>query len=158
MPLNVFIDTEFTDLLNPQLISLALVAESGEEFYAELPYDIRACSVFVRQVVLPLLDHDPVARMTEGELLRRLNDWLRLVKPRNDDVVICFDAAIDWALLNGALNGQLPTWCVPRLVDDRISELLRHDYHTKNGLPEHHALNDAKANCYAFRERILNPP
>lgn len=46
MGLNVFIDTEFTDLLDPQLISIGLVAESGEEFYAELPYEVRACSVF----------------------------------------------------------------------------------------------------------------
>lgn len=52
------------------------------------------------------------------------------------------------------LNWQLPAWCSPRLVDDPISELLRHDFHTKTGLPEHHALNDAKANCYAFSERV----
>lgn len=41
MAFNVFIDTEFTDFLDPQLISIGLVAESGEEFYAELPYDIK---------------------------------------------------------------------------------------------------------------------
>jgi hypothetical protein len=28
--LNIFIDTEFTDFLNPQLISMGLVAVSGE--------------------------------------------------------------------------------------------------------------------------------
>jgi len=37
MPLKVFIDTEFTDFLDPQLISIGLVAQSGEKFYAELP-------------------------------------------------------------------------------------------------------------------------
>jgi hypothetical protein len=37
MSFNVFIDTEFTDFLDPQLISIGLVAQSGEEFYAELP-------------------------------------------------------------------------------------------------------------------------
>jgi hypothetical protein len=79
--------------------------------------------------------------------------WLRLIKPRSEGLVICYDSAIDWTLLTEALNGQLPTWCEPRLVDDRISELLRYDYHKQTGLPEHHALIDAKANCYAFRER-----
>lgn len=36
MPLNVFIDTDFTDFLDPQLISIGLGAHSGDEFYAEL--------------------------------------------------------------------------------------------------------------------------
>ena len=31
----VFLDTEFTDFAKPDLISLALVAEDGREFYAE---------------------------------------------------------------------------------------------------------------------------
>jgi len=34
MPLKIFIDTEFTNLIAPQLVSIGLVAESGEEFYA----------------------------------------------------------------------------------------------------------------------------
>jgi hypothetical protein len=36
MPFKVFIDTEFTDFNDPHLISIGLVAESGEEFYAEV--------------------------------------------------------------------------------------------------------------------------
>ena len=32
----VFLDTEFTDFTSPDLISIALVAEDGREFYAEL--------------------------------------------------------------------------------------------------------------------------
>lgn len=155
MPLKIFIDTEFTNLVAPRLVSIGFVAESGEEFYAELPVDTKGCSEFVRETVLPLLGRDPIAQMTDTELLMRLNDWLRLVKPRSEDIEICYDAAVDWSLMNQALNGQLPAWCSPRLVDDRISEPLRHDFHTKTGLPEHHALNDAKANCYAFRERVL---
>lgn len=154
MPLNIFIDTEFTDFLNPRLISLGLVAESGEEFYAELPVNPRECSTFVQEVVLPLLYNDPVAQMSETELLLRLNDWMRLVRPRNDGVVICYDSVVDWKLFSDALNGQLPDWCASRLVDDRIIELLRHDFHKLTNLPVHHALNDARANCYAFRERI----
>jgi len=152
--MNIFIDTEFTNLHDPRLVSLALVAETGEEFYAELPYDIRKCSEFVREVVVPLLGQDPVSRMDIDELLRRLNDWLRLVKPRNEDLVICYDSEVDWNLFTQALNAQIPPWCWPRLVDDRISELLRYEFHQKNRLPEHHALNDARANCYAFRERV----
>lgn len=38
MALKVFIDTEFTDFLDPRLISLGLAAESGEGSYGEVPY------------------------------------------------------------------------------------------------------------------------
>ena len=31
----VFLDTEFTDLLNPELLSLGLATLDGREFYAE---------------------------------------------------------------------------------------------------------------------------
>lgn len=154
MPLNIFIDTEFTNFFQPRLLSIGLVAETGEEFYAELPVDAKECSEFVREVVLPLLGHDPFASMSDTELFMRILDWLQLVKPRNDGLSICYDATIDWTLLNEAMNGQLPTWCTPRLVDEQISELLRHEYHQKMHLPEHHALSDAKANCYAFREKV----
>jgi hypothetical protein len=33
-----------------------------------------------------------------------------------------------------------------------INELLRYEFHVKNSLPEHHALHDALALRYAFRE------
>jgi hypothetical protein len=32
----VFLDTEFTNFAKPSLLSIALVAEDGQEFYAEL--------------------------------------------------------------------------------------------------------------------------
>ena len=31
----VFLDTEFTDFVRPDLISIALVSEDGREFYTE---------------------------------------------------------------------------------------------------------------------------
>ena len=34
----VFIDTEFTNFHNPKLISIGLASETGETFYAEIPY------------------------------------------------------------------------------------------------------------------------
>jgi hypothetical protein len=52
----VFLDTEFTDFVRPELISIALVAEDGREFYAErTDYRHDDCSDFVRETVLPLL-------------------------------------------------------------------------------------------------------
>jgi hypothetical protein len=35
--MNVYLDTEFTDLMNPILRSIGMIADTGEEFYAEVP-------------------------------------------------------------------------------------------------------------------------
>ncbi len=50
----IFLDTEFTGLLNPELLSLGLVTLDGREFYAELDLTtdtgkarIKASSAFV---------------------------------------------------------------------------------------------------------------
>lgn len=46
--MRIFIDTEFSDFVNPELISIGLVTESGnDEFYAELPVDQSRCNDFV---------------------------------------------------------------------------------------------------------------
>jgi len=51
----VFLDTEFTDLLNPELLSLGLVTLDGREHYAELDLTtdagkarVKASSAFVQ--------------------------------------------------------------------------------------------------------------
>lgn len=53
-PIKIFLDTEFTSLTQyTQLMSLALVAETGETFYAELTdFDANNVSDFVRKEVL----------------------------------------------------------------------------------------------------------
>jgi hypothetical protein len=48
----VFLDTEFSDFTRPDLISLALVAEDGREFYAErTDYTATRCTEFVQNGV-----------------------------------------------------------------------------------------------------------
>ena len=57
--MKIFLDCEFTQLNQySKLISLALVSQSGEEFYVELTntYSLDDCSDFVIQNVLPQLD------------------------------------------------------------------------------------------------------
>lgn len=56
--MKLFLDCEFTQLSPAaKLISLALVAEDGSEFYAELPdsWHMEDCSDFVVEIVLPQL-------------------------------------------------------------------------------------------------------
>lgn len=150
--LKVFIDTEFTDFIDTHLISIGMTAETGEEFYAEVPYPDTACSAFVREAVIPLLGRQPNASCPADELRTRILTWLGLVKRRNEEVEICFDYQTDWDLFVDALDYRVPTWCQQRLVAQNINELLRYEFHQQCNLPEHHALFDALANRYAFRE------
>lgn len=149
----VFLDTEFTDFLDPMLISIGLAADSGEEFYAEVPFTVAACSAFVREAVIPLLNQYPHAYCPVTDLGMRITAWLKIVKRNSEDVEICIDYQTDWDLFADALDNRVPPWCKPRHVGRNINELLRYAYHKKNGLPEHHALYDAQAARYAFRER-----
>ncbi|MGK5077391.1 hypothetical protein [Janthinobacterium sp. HLX7-2] len=153
----IFLDTEFTSFHDPELISIGLVAATGEEFYAEVPYSVESCSEFVRDIVLPLLGADPLAACSLEDLRIRLLNWLAIVKI-DDDVCICCDSEFDEKLILRVFDFPLPSYVRLRLVGTRhINELLRYEFHLKNCLPEHHALNDARALRYAFREPMTTP-
>lgn len=157
MDLKVFLDTEFTDLRAPCLISMGLVAETGEELYIEVPYPDDACTPFVRETVIPLLGQIPNAWCSRSELGLRLISWLDLVRTGRRGLQICVDYQADWDLFVEALDLKIPDWCTHRRVARNINELLRYEFHKRHALPEHHALYDARANCYAFRERPSSP-
>ena len=100
----VFLDTEFTDFVRPDLISIALVAEDGREFYAERDdYCHADCSDFVRQAVQPLLGRMPGVACSRSELSDRVREWFtRLFEP----ATVIFDYEWDWHLLAVAMLGQ----------------------------------------------------
>lgn len=153
MPLKVFLDTEFTDFIDPHMISIGMASTSGEQFYAEVPYPAEKCSVFVRDMVIPLLGRIPDSQCAPTQLGENILAWLEKIR-RDQDIEICFDFETDWALFSNSLGFPIPTWCTPRLISARnINELLRYAFHKKKNLPEHHALYDAQATRYAFRER-----
>jgi hypothetical protein len=152
MAKNIFLDTEFTDFQDCHLISLGMAAESGETFYAEVPYPDSACSAFVREAVLPLLGRIPDAACDLDTFRLRVTDWLESVRPTSQELTICFDYQGDWDLFIDALNYRVPPWCRPRLVWSKLDELRLYEYHKEHKLPEHHALYDAQAARYAFRD------
>src|ERR1035437_290783 len=100
----VFLDTEFSDFVRPDLISLALVAEDGREFYSErTDYHRDACSEFVNETVLPLLGRVPGATCSRSELTKRLHAWFdSLPAP----ATIIYDFEGDWLLLVDAILGR----------------------------------------------------
>jgi hypothetical protein len=152
MPIKVFVDTEFTDFFEPQLISIGCVSETGETFYAEVPFDIKKCSDFVRQTVLPMLGYASNAILEEDGAASQLAEWLSALRHHDEKIDICYDFQTDWDLFCNLLGEKLPEWCKRRLINDRINEVRRLDFYKRNRLPEHHALNDARANFYAFED------
>lgn len=152
----IFIDTEYTNFHTPSLISIGLVAETGEEGYFEVEYEASECSEFVRDVVVPLLGRAQNAFVPKHRLAGQLATWLEIVRPRRqEEITICFDHQTDWDLFVAALDYRVPPWVESRNVCYEIGDLLYQDFFSREGLPEHHALYDARANAYAFRERIV---
>ncbi|WP_318557281.1 3'-5' exoribonuclease [Geobacter anodireducens] len=161
----LFLDTEFTDLTYGRLISIGLVADTGESFYAELTdgWQLADCSQFVKDVVLPLLQGGSAA-MTRTEARQRLSQWIQgFTAP----VWILSDATdFDWPLVKGLLSGAMPSNLIPYPAlfmpanfTDLQPQLLECRQRTLAGRPEHHALYDAEAlrAVFLFLGELLGP-
>lgn len=142
--LHVCVDSEFTRLAQPQLLSFGAAADDGARFYGEIAerFDERVqplaerCSEFVRDTVLPLLDGP---RLPRAALAAQFVDWLRA---RGERVTLVSDSGYDrWAIAELLQSEDLPEgvdWLrVPvayRLLDQAAASL---------ELRRHHALDDA---------------
>jgi len=145
-----FLDTEFTDFKDCQLISLAIVGEDGREFYGERSdFELAACSGFVREVVLPQLGQFPDRAMPLLRLRDELHAWL-LAVPTRPKPVLCYDFQGDFDLVGQLLDGPLPRGWSHENVGLKLDAARLAAYLAQHG-GEHHALHDARANAYAFR-------
>ncbi|MDE1712701.1 3'-5' exoribonuclease (plasmid) [Chromobacterium amazonense] len=162
----VFLDTEFTDFIQIDLISIGLVAEDGREFYAERnDYRREDCSSFVVAEVLPLLNRVPGAKCSSAHLGFRLREWFSSLE---GPITLVFDYPSDWELLVDTLRGDLLAE-LPENLSETL--LIGHDivsdkkfqeaYESSFGRdwPRHHALADARAlrNGYIACQSELRP-
>jgi hypothetical protein len=166
MTMLIFIDTEFTDLLDPQLLSLAMVTLDGHEFYAELDLDsdlgrerVKLASEFVRHCdVLEQWGAVPGAACAGLELGMRSGNWLiEQARKAGGPVEVAFDYSVDWELLIDALQECGPWEQAGRLVrpvniaalvatiEGELAAEARLADMRKRGLRRHHALADAQA-------------
>lgn len=149
MTQQLFFDSEFTGFKNPKLISIGVVAQSGEEFYAEVEYPIDECSDFVRATVLPLLNQNK--RYSLAELKEALCLWIETVR-QDAPILICYDSEYDRAMLRQIFEKDTPNGLVFRnLGTNYVNKLRQYEWHVKHKQAEHHALHDARALKYAFR-------
>lgn len=161
MVTKVFLDTEFTDFNQPNLISIGLVTEDGlNSFYVELvdAYTMMQCSYFVHEWVLPLLDAKPMmlpldyskvyAKMTIDECREHLRLWFEHLE---DHIVIYNDAPqFDWTFLKTLLGDAWPLnlkrecqliAAENEIMQQRYNNTIYEAY--RNGYREHHAMDDA---------------
>jgi hypothetical protein len=146
--MRVFVDCEFTDFIDCDLISIGLVADDGREFYGERSdYDDSSCSAFVREAVLPQLGQYPGRVFTREGLRSALLAWLDQFGGEPEKV-FCVDYAGDWDLLIDLL-GEVPEgWeGLHVAVDSGRLET----YFAEHG-GRHHALADASALRFACKE------
>ncbi|RQH00196.1 3'-5' exoribonuclease [Paraburkholderia dinghuensis] len=146
-----FLDTEFTDFIDCQLISVAIVGEDGREFYGELKptdYDRTACSAFVIETVLPQLGQFAGRTMSFAQLRSELLAWLHRI-PMKPRPVLCYDYQGDFDLLCDLICGPLPAGWKREHIGGRIDVSRLEAYFRQHG-GRHHALVDARANAFAF--------
>lgn len=168
----VFLDTEFTDLLRPQLLSVGLVtSDLTLEHYAELDLSTdvgrarrKAASDFVQYEVLDQWGAVPGAKATESELGRGAGEWLLAQAIQSGGrVEVAYDFEADIEQLETAIR-EARLWervgrvIVPVNVDQltgtiegelAVEECFRSMQ--KRGLRRHHALADAYALACAYR-------
>lgn len=170
----IFLDTEFTDFVKPQLISIGAITEDGKhEFYAEIAdYNMKMSSEFVRKVVEPQLG--VVLGMPARKASVEFGAWLDEL----GEIELCPDYITDWELAIDLLDDDLPknmakeptmlhSWLDAQVYSSGLMlgmpdinwyhaqarqvfyiEFLK--YFRDGGFVQHHALQDAKANRKAY--------
>lgn len=165
MAMFVFLDTEFTDLVRPELLSIGMVAEDLQEFYVELDLATaegqalqQVATDFVRfGPVLEQWHQIPGAAAGPREMGRRAGEWLLdLHKKHLEPLIVAFDYAADYELLTNAIRtaglwAEVAEVMLPKNVDELTSTIESEmagdaafeDLAKYRGLLRHHALADA---------------
>lgn len=168
----VFLDTEFTDLLERELLSIGALTLEGREQYVELDMStdvgqarLKASSDFVRyDGVLDLFGLVPGASATYWEMGRRMGEWLLgLAEESGAQLEVAFDYSTEYDLMEYTIRDS-GLWDRVREVvrpvniraltgspagEDAADECFR-AMHAR-GLARHHALADAYALRAAYK-------
>ena len=130
--MKLFLDCEFTNFQG-HLISMALVAENGDEFYEVVNFSYIDCHPWVMDNVVPILNKD---KIPYEDFQRKLSAFLR----QYDSIEVIADWPEDFyhftmALLTGPGN---------MMSCPKLSMHLERGLNYVSSLP-HNALNDAQA-------------
>jgi hypothetical protein len=168
----ILLDTEFTSLLQPELLSLGLVTiDRSQEHYVELDLETEigrarreASSDFVRYGVLDLFGRVPASQFSAPGMGVLTAEWLLATAARNGGAVeVAFDYPTDYELLEGLIR-DVGLWTSVRQVvrpvnvlaitgtiDGELATEACYMDLKRRGLERHHALADAHALACAYR-------
>ena len=157
--LKLFLDTEFTDFVNPELLSIGIVDELGNHFYGEIHYE-KQLNWFVTEHVVSQWGKIPNSLYLDNEMLsRHLIKWL---SNYTETLEICYDYHTDADLFCNLVGEQL------NFIYSNISYLNGSVYELaarkewariekEMGISRHHALADAYALRATYREAHEKP-
>lgn len=167
--MNFYIDTEFTSLSDPRLISIGAVTDDGRSFYGivgDFPHS--TCTRFVREQVLPWLDLHPADANAPFDVLAwRFRDWLAEVSATSARPCRLFvDDEADLEMLRQLLRkgGWMPVdieaCCVLHPLSSANDALraLERWFNENPGRCRHNALDDAWAYRYAIVDHPASVP
>ena len=151
--MRVYLDTEFTQFTQPHLISIGFAADDGREFYAVVKsIPLHQCSAFVREIVLPIIQHWPSATLDRRELRQSLQQWLN---ESAEPLEIVCDFATDAELLIERIGGHTAlglrefnvagVTVLSAVQCEQITPAVDRYFTEPRQWPRHHALEDARA-------------
>lgn len=162
----LYLDTEFTRFEEPQLLSIGLVSDEGEECYCErtlTPALLGVATDFVREMVVPKLGLVPAGARYLESVGRHVARWLEQVFERCGPLEVRYDYSTDMELLEQSLKaagqwahvGQLliPTHVGYMVEEPAAVEAFEQSWLESFGTDRtnrHHALADARALRAAF--------
>jgi hypothetical protein len=169
----VFLDTEFTNLNSPALLSFSMVSLCGLEIYAEIDLvedsiskeRLRSCSDFTRDSVIPQFGRIPKSKCSAWELGCRAGEWLiTRAADAGGQITVAYDFDEDFVLLKDAMvRASIWDRVTPLLVPENIDRITGRvegvqaaeaswlETSLFRGLERHHALADALALRAAWR-------
>jgi hypothetical protein len=147
--MKIFVDTEFTDLWSPSLMSIGFAAQSDAHLYIEIIADPTGaagwvpeqCSRFVRQVVIPLLEGGSAA-CSRQEAAERSLAWLEGFP---EPIELVSDSAVDFHLLHELWGGSRRPYNLRVESLEKAPGRPSSAPSTPRDLRPHHALDDAIA-------------
>jgi len=156
--MRLFVDTEFTDFIDCELLSIGIVSDDGREFYGERnDVDLSRCSDFARVAVLPQLGREPAVVGSEEHLATHLKKWLEQFLAE-EPVVVSVDYPTDWELFTYLVRDPetlaMPPWVRGQSIRGAIAPQDVEQYWVLHGRSAHHALHDAKANRFAYHRYV----
>lgn len=123
----IYFDTEFTGIKqNTTLISIGLVTDTGEEFYAELTdYDKSQVDEWIQDNVIANLSGDPDVQCTKEELKEHLTGWLYHVSNDRQLEMVSDCLAYDWVLFNDIFGTAFDVPSIVNYIPTDICTMFR---------------------------------